>query len=62
MSFKNFKVVEKMIFGRGSFVQLDEVLAAERKTADDFVVFLVDDVHQGKALEEIGRASCRERV
>ncbi|ABS08500.1 3-deoxy-alpha-D-manno-octulosonate 8-oxidase KdnB [Shewanella baltica] len=51
MSFKNFKVVEKMIFGRGSFVQLDEVLAAERKTADDFVVFLVDDVHQGKALE-----------
>ena len=32
MSFKNFKVVEKMIFGRGSFAQLDDVLAAQRKT------------------------------
>ncbi|MGL5470210.1 MAG: alcohol dehydrogenase, partial [Shewanella sp.] len=51
MSFKNFKVVEKMIFGRGSFAQLDDVLAAQRKTDDDFVVFLVDDVHQGKPLE-----------
>lgn len=51
MSFKNFKVVEKMIFGRGSFVQLDDVLAAQRKADDDFVVFLVDDVHQGKPLE-----------
>ncbi|GAA5214610.1 3-deoxy-alpha-D-manno-octulosonate 8-oxidase KdnB [Corallincola platygyrae] len=51
MSFKNFKVVPKMIFGRGSFAQLDEVLAEERKRDDDFVVFLVDDVHQGKPLE-----------
>ena len=31
MSFKNFKVVEKMIFGRGSFAQLDDVLAASVK-------------------------------
>lgn len=52
MSFKNFKVVPKMIYGRGSFVQLDEVLAAERKNDQDFVVFLVDAVHQGKALEQ----------
>ncbi|QSX28539.1 iron-containing alcohol dehydrogenase [Shewanella cyperi] len=51
MSFKNFKVVEKLIFGRGSFNQLDEVLAAQRKSADDFVVFVVDDVHRGKPLE-----------
>ncbi|MDF0534411.1 iron-containing alcohol dehydrogenase family protein [Shewanella sp. A32] len=51
MKFKNFQVVPKMIFGRGSFAQLDEVLAAERKHADDFVVFVVDNVHQGKPLE-----------
>ncbi|WP_434951563.1 3-deoxy-alpha-D-manno-octulosonate 8-oxidase KdnB [Shewanella sp. HL-SH4] len=50
MSFKNFKCVPKMIFGRGSFVQLDVVLEQERKEADDFVVFLVDDVHQEKPL------------
>ncbi|NRB25883.1 3-deoxy-alpha-D-manno-octulosonate 8-oxidase KdnB, partial [Shewanella sp.] len=50
MSFKNFKCVPKMIFGRGSFVDLDKVLAEERKNEDDFVVFLVDDVHQDKPL------------
>lgn len=51
MSFKNFKVVPKLIFGRGSFSQLDEVLAEERKTEDDFVVYVVDQYHQGKDLE-----------
>lgn len=50
MSFKNFKTVPKMIFGRGSFTELDGVLAQERKADDDFVVFLVDDVHQDKPL------------
>ncbi|WP_447078936.1 3-deoxy-alpha-D-manno-octulosonate 8-oxidase KdnB [Shewanella algae] len=59
MSFKNFKVVPKMIFGRGSFVQLDEVLAAERKEANDFAVFVVDDVHKGKPLE--GRLPLKEQ-
>jgi 3-deoxy-alpha-D-manno-octulosonate 8-oxidase len=52
MSFKNFKCVPKMIFGRGSFVQLDVVLGQERKNSNDFVVFLVDDVHQGKPLAD----------
>lgn len=50
MSFKNFKTVPKMIFGRGSFAELDSVLAEERKNEDDFVVFLVDDVHQDQPL------------
>jgi len=52
MSCKNFKCVPKMIFGRGSFVQLDVVLGQERQDANDFVVFLVDDVHQGKPLAD----------
>ncbi|WP_298774360.1 3-deoxy-alpha-D-manno-octulosonate 8-oxidase KdnB [uncultured Shewanella sp.] len=51
MSFKNFKVVPKMIYGRGSFAELDTVLNAERKQADDYVVFLVDDAHKNKPLE-----------
>ncbi|MCE9678774.1 iron-containing alcohol dehydrogenase family protein [Shewanella sp. AS1] len=50
MSFKNFKCVPKMIFGRGSFAQLDKVLAAERKADKDFVVFLIDDIHQNNAI------------
>ncbi len=50
MSFKNFKCVPKMIFGRGSFADLDKVLGEERKVDSDFVVFLVDDVHQNKPL------------
>lgn len=51
MKFRNFKTVPKMIFGRGSFEQLDDVLAAERKNADDFVVFAVDHVHQNRPLQ-----------
>ena len=39
-----------MIFGRGSFDQLDDVLADERTSMDDFVVFLVDQVHKDKPL------------
>jgi 3-deoxy-alpha-D-manno-octulosonate 8-oxidase len=52
MKFRNFKTVPKMIFGRGSFEQLDDVLAAERQTADDFVVFAVDHIHQNRPLRE----------
>ncbi|MGI2258378.1 iron-containing alcohol dehydrogenase family protein [Shewanella sp. GXUN23E] len=50
MAFRNFKTVPRMIFGRGAFAQLDEVLAAERLQEQDFVVFLVDRVHQNNAL------------
>ncbi len=50
MKHRNFKTVSKIIFGRGSFDQLDDVLAEERKNSEDFVVFLVDQVHRDKAL------------
>ena len=52
MKFRNFKTVPKMIFGRGSFDQLDDVLADERQQPNDFVVFLVDQVHKDKPLAE----------
>lgn len=29
-----------MVFGRGSFSQLDEILQEQRQVADDWVVFL----------------------
>lgn len=52
MKHRNFKTVPRMIFGRGSFDQLDDVLTDERQNPDDFVVFLVDEVHKNKPLKE----------
>ncbi|QBZ84210.1 3-deoxy-alpha-D-manno-octulosonate 8-oxidase [Hydrogenovibrio crunogenus] len=52
MKHRNFKTVPRMIFGRGSFDQLDDVLTEERQKPDDFVVFLVDEVHKDKPLKE----------
>lgn len=52
MKHRNFKTVPRMIFGRGSFDQLDDVLTEERQKPEDFVVFLVDEVHKNKPLKE----------
>lgn len=49
--FRNFKLVPKVIFGRGCFSQVDEIVADQRTRTDDWAVFVVDDVFQGKALE-----------
>lgn len=62
MKFRNFKTVPKMIFGRGAFDQLDDVLAEERKETSDFVVFLVDQIHQGKPLEKRIPAASQDMV
>jgi hypothetical protein len=44
--FKNFKSVEKCVFGKGAFGQLRETMDAKKRSADDYFVFLVDDVFQ----------------
>jgi 3-deoxy-alpha-D-manno-octulosonate 8-oxidase len=49
MSFRNFKMVSYVVYGRGSFNQLDEILAPQRK-ADAPMVFLVDHFFTGKPL------------
>lgn len=41
MKFRNFKMVDYVVYGRGCFDQLDEILAPQRKN-DAPVVFLVD--------------------
>src|SRR5882762_5122564 len=41
MKFRNFKMVGYVVYGRGSFNQLDEILAPRRK-GDAPVVFLLD--------------------
>ncbi|WP_445244662.1 hypothetical protein [Microcoleus sp. OTE_8_concoct_300] len=41
MAFRNFKMVGYVVFGRGSFNQLDQIIAPHRKN-DKPMVFLVD--------------------
>ncbi len=45
-------MVPNVIFGRGCFAQLDDIIAKQRTTPDSWAVFVVDDVFQGKALEK----------
>jgi 3-deoxy-alpha-D-manno-octulosonate 8-oxidase len=49
MKFRNLKMVDYMIYGRGSFDQLDEIIAPHRTNRDP-VVFLVDHFFENKPL------------
>lgn len=49
MSFRNFKMVDYVVFGRGAFNQLDDILTPRRK-ADAPMIFLVDHFFEGKPL------------
>jgi 3-deoxy-alpha-D-manno-octulosonate 8-oxidase len=49
MKFRNFKMVDYVVYGRGSFNQLDEILAPHRK-ADAPMIFLVDHFFEDKPL------------
>src|SRR5262245_58816961 len=49
MKFRNFKMVDYVVYGRGSFNQLDEIIAPQRKTGKP-MVFLVDHFFEGKPL------------
>ncbi len=50
--FRNFKTVERIVFGRGCFNQLDEILAQQRTGKTSPVVFLVDDAFENKPLKD----------
>ena len=49
--FRNFRMVSYVVFGRGSFNQLDEILAPQRK-GEAPMVFLVDHYFEGKPLPD----------
>ncbi len=49
MKFRNFKMVGYVVYGRGSFNQLDEIIAPYRKN-DKPMIFLVDYFFDGKPL------------
>src|ERR1700712_3624773 len=49
MAFRNFKMVSYVVYGRGSFNQLDEILQPQRKTGQP-MIFLLDHFFEGKPL------------
>ncbi len=53
--FRNFKMVDYVVYGRGSFDQLDEILAPHRKD-DAPMIFLVDHFFKGGAATGDGKA------
>ncbi|MEM9000056.1 MAG: iron-containing alcohol dehydrogenase family protein [Bacteroidota bacterium] len=50
--YRNFPMVPRVVFGRGSFDQLADILLPKRRNADAPFIFLVDDFFEGKALEK----------
>lgn len=49
MSYKNYPMVSRVIFGRGSFNQLGDILTPKRKNVKAPFIFLVDDVFKGNS-------------
>jgi 3-deoxy-alpha-D-manno-octulosonate 8-oxidase len=50
--FRNFKMVSKVIFGKGCFQQLGDILQTPRTVNNSFMVFLVDDVFKLSSLSK----------
>lgn len=47
MIYKNYPMVSRVVFGRGSFNQLDEILAPKRKGRNAPFIYYIDDVFKG---------------
>lgn len=50
--YRNFSIVPKIMFGRGSFNQLGDILRERRSSPQAYMVFVIDDVFNGKPLEK----------
>lgn len=50
LGYRNFPMVPRVVFGRGSFNQLSEILMPNRKHSDAPFIFLVDDIFEGTQL------------
>jgi 3-deoxy-alpha-D-manno-octulosonate 8-oxidase len=59
--YRNFAVVPRVIFGRGCFNQLVDILE-EKRSSNGYVVFVVDDVFKGTGLEARIPVSGRDRI
>ena len=61
MNFRNFKMIGYVVYGRGAFNQLDEILQPNRKAAAP-MVFLVDHFFEGKELAKRIPAKGRDKI
>jgi 3-deoxy-alpha-D-manno-octulosonate 8-oxidase len=52
MTHKNFKNIDKVTYGRGSFSQLAETIEPVRKENNRYFVYIVDYYFKGKSLEK----------
>lgn len=52
MNFRNFPMVPRVVFGRGSFDQLERIISPKRTNASSPFIFLVDDVFKNTPLAE----------
>jgi len=50
--FKNIKNIDKIVYGTGSFDQLEDIIKPKRTENNKFFVFIVDDFFKGKYLEK----------
>jgi len=50
--YRNYKNIDRIVFGRGAFNQLDDILAPRRTAKQPAMVFVVDDVHRNRPLKE----------
>ncbi|MFM2145170.1 MAG: hypothetical protein RL732_6 [Bacteroidota bacterium] len=48
---KNFKNIDRVVYGRGSFQTMEGILASHRDVNDGFFLFVVDHYFKGKELE-----------
>lgn len=49
--FRNFKTIDRIVFGRGCFNQLDDILSTRRTADQPAIVFVVDDVFESQPLQ-----------
>ncbi len=61
MNFRNFKMIGYVVYGRGSFNQLDEILQPNRK-GDAPMIFLVDHFFEGKPLVQRVPAKGNDKI
>jgi 3-deoxy-alpha-D-manno-octulosonate 8-oxidase len=61
MAFRNFKMVGYVVYGRGSFNQLDEILQPNRK-GDAPMIFLVDHFFENTALAKRVPAKGKDKI
>lgn len=61
MNFRNFKMIGYVVYGRGAFNQLDEILQPQRKGTSP-MVFLVDHFFEGKELANRVPARGRDQI